>query len=114
MIAEVHLQVEVVGPLVEEEVVSLPIQDNQAETLGNKVWMQSSQYFVNLDYNEEKDVGEERIQGIIEELSLLKIASPSFWKLLWKVASPSRIFCVRFFYMKWISPWTDIQILLLT
>ena len=43
LIAEVHLHAEVVGPLVEEEVVSLPVQNNQDKTLGNKVWMQSSQ-----------------------------------------------------------------------
>ena len=73
MIAEVHWQTKVVGPLVEEEVVSLPIQNNQAETLGDKAWTQSFEEFVNLDSDEEKDVGEGRIQGLIEELSLLKI-----------------------------------------
>ena len=73
LIAEVPLQVEVVEPLVEEEAVSIPIQNNQAQTLGDKVWNQSCQDFVNLDSDEEKDAGEERIQGIIEELSLLKI-----------------------------------------
>ena len=62
------MQAEVVGPLVEEEVVSLSIQNNQAETLGNKVWMKSSQDFVNLDSDEEKDAREERIQGLIEKL----------------------------------------------
>ena len=41
--------------------------------MDNKVWMKSSQEFVNLDSNEEKDMGEENIQGLIEELSLLKI-----------------------------------------
>ena len=35
--------------------------------------MQYSQEFVNLDSDEEKDAGEERIQSLIEELSLLKI-----------------------------------------
>ena len=35
--------------------------------------MQSSQEFVNLDSDEEKDAGEGRIQGLIKELSLLKI-----------------------------------------
>ena len=35
--------------------------------------MQSSQEFVNLDSDEEKEAGEENIQGLIEELSLLKI-----------------------------------------
>ena len=73
LITEVHLQAEVVGPLVEEEVVSLPIQNNQDETLGNKVWMKSSQYFVHLYSDEEKDTREESFQGIIEEISLLKI-----------------------------------------
>ena len=73
MITEVPLQEEVVGSLVEEEVVSFLIQNNQAEKLGNKVWMQYSQDFVNLDFDEEKDAGEGRIQGLIEELSLLKI-----------------------------------------
>ena len=73
LITEVHLQAEVVGTLVEEEAVSLLIQNNQAETLDNKVWTQSSQDFVNLYSDEEKDAGEERIQGLIEELSLLKI-----------------------------------------
>ena len=57
LITEVHWQEEVVGPLVEEEVVSLPIQNNQDETLGNKVWTQSSQGFVNLDSDEEKELG---------------------------------------------------------
>ena len=80
MITEVHLQAEVVGPLVKEEDVSLPIKNNQAETLGNKVWTQSSQDFVNLDSDEEKDVREERIQGLIEELSLLKIEGNK-WKI---------------------------------
>ena len=42
--------------------------------------MQSSQEFVNLDSDEEKDVGEERIQGLIEELSLLKIEVKK-WKI---------------------------------
>ena len=64
LIAEVHWQAEVVEPLVEEEVVSLLIQNNQAETLENKVWTQSSQEFVNLDSDEE-DAGEEKIQGLI-------------------------------------------------
>ena len=73
MIAEVHLQIEVVGKLVEEEAVSLLIQNNQDETLDNKAWKQYSQDFVNLDSYEEKDIGEERIQSLIEELSLLKI-----------------------------------------
>ena len=73
LIEEVHWQEEVVEPLVEEEVVSLLIENNQAETLDNKVWTQSSQAFVNLYSDEEKDVGEEKIQGLIEELSLLKI-----------------------------------------
>ena len=35
--------------------------------------MQSSQEFFNLDSDEEKDIGEKNIQGLIEELSLLKI-----------------------------------------
>ena len=35
--------------------------------------MQSSQEFFNLEPDEEKDAGEEKIQGLIEELSLLKI-----------------------------------------
>ena len=73
LIIEVHQQEEVVEPLVAEEVVSLPIQNNQDETLDNKVWTQSSQEIFNLDYDEEKDAGEENIQGLIEELSLLKI-----------------------------------------
>ena len=73
MIAEVHLQAEVVGSLVEEKVVSLPIQNNQDETLGNKVWTQSSQEFVNFDSDEENDAGEKRIQDLKEELSRLKI-----------------------------------------
>ena len=42
LITEVPLQAEVARPLVEEEVVSLPIQNNQGETLGDKVWTQSS------------------------------------------------------------------------
>ena len=37
LIAEVPLRAEIVGPLVEEEAVSLPIHNNQAETLGDKV-----------------------------------------------------------------------------
>ena len=73
LIAELPLQEEVVGPLVEEEIVSLSIQKTQDETLGDKVWTQYSQDFVNLYYDEEKDVGEERIQDLIEDLSLLKI-----------------------------------------
>ena len=44
------------------------IQKNQAETLRNKVCMQYYQNFVNLDSDEEKDTGEERIQGLIEKL----------------------------------------------
>ena len=63
----------VVGSPVEEEDVSLPIQNDQAKTLGDKVWTQSSQDFVNLDSDEEKDAGDGRIQGLIEELSLLKL-----------------------------------------
>ena len=35
--------------------------------------MQSSQEVVNLDSDEEKDAGDGRIQGMIEELSLLKL-----------------------------------------
>ena len=73
LIVEVHWQAEVVEPLVEEEVVSLPIQNNQDETLANKVWTQSSEEFVNLDSNADKEAGEEKIQGLMEELSLLKI-----------------------------------------
>ena len=57
----------------EVEVVSPLIQKNQVESLDNKVWMQYSQAFFNLDSDEEKDAGEEKIQGLIEELSLLKI-----------------------------------------
>ena len=66
--------------MVEEEATSLPIQNNQAKTLGNKVWTQYSQDFFNLDTNEEKDAGEERIQGLIEEISLLKIEVKK-WKI---------------------------------
>ena len=73
MIAEVHWQEEVVEPLVEEEAVSLSIQNNQAETLDNKVWTESSQEIFNLDSDEEKEAGEEKIQRLIEELSLMKI-----------------------------------------
>ena len=57
----------------EEEVASLPIQNNQVETFDNKVWTQYSQKFVNLDSDEEKDAGYGRIQGLIQELSLLKL-----------------------------------------
>ena len=35
--------------------------------------MQFSQNFVNLGYDDEENVGDERIQGLIKELSLLKI-----------------------------------------
>ena len=66
MIAKIPIQEEVVGRLVEEKVVTLPIQNDQAKTLGNKVWTQFSQNFVYLDSDEEKDAGEEKIQGLIE------------------------------------------------
>ena len=67
LIAEVPLQEEVVGPLVEEEAISLPIQNNQDETLVDKVWTQSSQEFVNLDSNEEKDAGYGSNSGATQE-----------------------------------------------
>ena len=66
MIVEVPLQEKVVETLVEEEAISLSIQNNQDEILDNKVWMKSSQEFVKLDSKEEKDTGEENIQGLIE------------------------------------------------
>ena len=58
LIAEVPIQEEVVGSLVEEEVVSLLIQNDQAETSGDKVQTQFSQNFVNLEFDEEKDAGD--------------------------------------------------------
>ena len=62
-----------VGRLVEEEANTLPIQNDQDETLGNKVWNQFSQKFIDLDFDKEKDTGDGRMQGLIEELSLLKL-----------------------------------------
>ena len=73
LIAEVPIQVKVVGSLVEEEVISLLIQNDQAKTSCDKVWTQFSWDFINLDFDEEKDTGDGRMQRLIEELLLLKI-----------------------------------------
>ena len=69
MVAEVPMQVETVETLM-EEAVTLPVQNVQAETSDGKVCTQFSQNFVNLDSDDEENVGDERIQGLIKELSL--------------------------------------------
>ena len=55
------------------EAITSLVQNAQAETSDGKVCTQFSQKFVNLDSNDEENAGDERIQGLIKELSLLKI-----------------------------------------
>ena len=71
-VAEVPMQAETVETLI-EEVVTLPVHNVQAETSNGKVNTQFSQKFVNLDSDDEENAGDERIQGLIKELSLLKM-----------------------------------------
>ena len=70
--AKVPMQAETVETLT-EEAVTLPVQNVQAETLNGKVCTQFSQKIVNMDSDDEENVGYERIQGLIKELSLLKM-----------------------------------------
>ena len=72
VVAEVPMQEETVETLI-EEAVTLPVQSVQAETLNGKVCTQFSKNFVNLDSDDEENAGDERIQGMIKELSLLKV-----------------------------------------
>ena len=73
LIAEIPIQAEMVGRLVEEEFVTLLIQNDQAETLGNEVWTQFSHSFVDSDSDKENDVKDRMMQVLIGELSLVKI-----------------------------------------
>ena len=73
MIAEVPMQEKTTETLIEEEAITPPVQNIHAETSNGKVCTQFSQNFVNVDSDDEENAGDERIQGLIRELSLLKI-----------------------------------------
>ena len=79
VVAKVPMQTKTVETLI-EETITLPVQNVQAETLDGKVCTQFSQNFVNLDSDDEENVGDERIQGLIKELSLLKMEVKK-WKM---------------------------------
>ena len=78
VVAEAPMQVETIETLI-EEVVTLPVQNVQAEKLDGKVCTQFSQNFVNLYSNDEENIGEKRIQGMIKEISLSKMVVKK-WK----------------------------------
>ena len=54
------------------EVIS-EVQDVQCGTLGDKVWTELPQNFINLDSDKEEHPEEEEISKLIEELSILRI-----------------------------------------
>ena len=67
------MQEETVETLIEKEAVTLPVQNAQAKTSDGKVCTQFSQNFLNLDSDDEGNAGDERIHGLIKEISLLKM-----------------------------------------
>ena len=71
-VAEMHMQADTIETLI-EEAVTLLVQNVQDETSDGKVCTHFSQNFVNLDSDDEENVGDERIQGLIKEHSLLKM-----------------------------------------
>ena len=72
VVVEVPMQGETIETLI-EEAVTLPVQNVQAETSDGKVYTQFSQNFVNMDSDDEENVGDERVHGLIKEFSLLKM-----------------------------------------
>ena len=72
MVVEVPMHAKTVETMI-EEAVTLLVQNVQVETSNGKVCTQFSQNFVNLDSDDEENARDERIQGLIKEISLLKM-----------------------------------------